>query len=499
MALTDDTLQAIKGALAKSDEVAKASNTINVGSGLVYYDLQAPSKKLYPVYTPLVQRIPRVTGAGGTATNWKVINNIVGSGYDAFGYVPEGQRAGAMTISAASKSASYITIGEEAQVSFEAISAGQNFEDARALATKIALQKLFLKEENMILGGNASVALGTPTAPTVANAGTGGSIGAGTYNVIVVALTLEGYLNSTRTGTLAAPTTKTITGQDGSSFTVNGGSSQKSSAGSTTTSGTTSTISASTPAVSGALAYAWYVGTSGNETLQAFTTINSIKLTSLSSGNQNASAISADNSKNNTYGCDGLLYTAFNNSTSAYINTLATGTAGTGTTLTASGYGGVSEIDTMLQNMWDTSRVSPSVIWVNSQELKNITSKVLGNNGSPLVRFPSDSGNPAAVVANGVVRSYFNPFTPNDGGREIPIMVHPTLTPGTIMAVVEDLPVQYQSNEVPNVAEIKTRRDYYQIDWPLVTRAQQFGVYAEEVLAVYAPFCLGIITNISNG
>ena len=52
---------------------------------------------------------------------------------------------------------------------------------------------------------------------------------------------------------------------------------------------------------------------------------------------------------------------------------------------------------------------------------------------------------------------------------------------------------------VPNVAEVKTRRDYYRTDWPLKTRAYEFGVYAEEVLAVYAPFAMGVIGNIANG
>ena len=52
---------------------------------------------------------------------------------------------------------------------------------------------------------------------------------------------------------------------------------------------------------------------------------------------------------------------------------------------------------------------------------------------------------------------------------------------------------------MPNVAEIKTRRDYYRVDWPLRTRQREVGVYAEEVLAIYAPFALGAITNIANG
>jgi hypothetical protein len=39
----------------------------------------------------------------------------------------------------------------------------------------------------------------------------------------------------------------------------------------------------------------------------------------------------------------------------------------------------------------------------------------------------------------------------------------------------------------------------YQLDWPIVTRERQVGVYAEEVLAVYAPFAMGVISNIANG
>ena len=57
----------------------------------------------------------------------------------------------------------------------------------------------------------------------------------------------------------------------------------------------------------------------------------------------------------------------------------------------------------------------------------------------------------------------------------------------------------YQSNQTPNVAEVLTRRDYYRVDWPLRTRRREYGVYTEEVLAVYAPFGIGILTNIGNG
>ncbi|MGH7075434.1 MAG: hypothetical protein ACREFD_14690 [Stellaceae bacterium] len=182
------------------------------------------------------------------------------------------------------------------------------------------------------------------------------------------------------------------------------------------------------------------------------------------------------------------------------MKTLATGTAGAGSTLTASGRGSIEEIDAMLQTMWDGYRLSPTVLYVNSQELKNITDKVLSAGSAPLLRYEAttDTLDPYAIVAAGAVEFYYNPFAV-DGGVKIPVKVHPDLPPGTLIGWCERLPPVYQSNEVPNVAEMKTRRDYHRVDWPLRTRQREVGVYAEEVLAIYAPFALGAITNIANG
>ena len=178
---------------------------------------------------------------------------------------------------------------------------------------------------------------------------------------------------------------------------------------------------------------------------------------------------------------------------------MATGTAGTGTSLGSTGRGSVTEIDDMFQQMWNLYQVSPTVLYVNVQELKNITAKVLSNASGPLLRYEVGAdGNPYDLAAAGAVSFYFNPFALN-GGLKIPVRIHPRVPPGTIIGFAENLPIQYQSNEVPNVAEVKTRQDYYQIDWPVVTRQRQIGVYAEEVLAIYAPFAIGIITNIANG
>ncbi len=484
---TQDTLGLMKESLAKN---------VTISTGLSAYDLQAPAKNLFPIVTPLRNSLPRVARLNpGDAARWRTITSITGSGFDAMGWVPEGQRSASMSYAANQVVAPYLTLGEEDTVTFEAEAAAQGYEDLNATATLRLLQKTMRKEETALLGGNASVALGTPSAPTLAAAGTGATLPALTYSVIVVALSFEGYRNSSVSGGVAA--TKTITGNDGNTYTLAGGSSMRSaSATKAVTLG--QTLSASVAIVNGAVAYAWYVGAAGSETLQAITTINSATFSSpLTTGQQPASQITADNSRNATLAFDGLLTVGFNPANGAYVQSLATGTAGAGTFLTASGRGSIVEIDDMLLSMWNEYRLSPTVIYVNAQEQKNITAKCLTNASGPLVRYNVDASQsqPYDFTAAGVVRWYYNPMT----GTEIPLNVHPDLPAGTILALCERLPVWYQSNETPNVAEVLTRRDYYRVDWPLRTRRREYGVYAEETLAVYAPFGVGILTNIGNG
>lgn len=490
MAVTADTLALMKASLAKSsDDIAK---TINTATGLVAYDLQAPAKNLYPVNTPIRNRLPRVSGGVGVATNWKSITKMTGSGYDAMGWVAEGQRTGRMSCTTETKSASYATLGEEDMVTFEAINAGRTFEDIRSTASMRVLQKMMLKEENALLFGNKSVALGTTPTPVNSAVANGATLPAATYSVICVALTAEGFRGASVSAT-GVPTSQNVTGADGQTYGLKGGSAMKSAAASQVIALGEELRSAVNP-VRGAVGYAWYVGAAGSEKIEAITTTNSMVISKpLLGTGQAATAVTADNSVN-TLGFDGLMYAALAAGSGAYVKDLATGTG-----LTASGMGTIVEIDEMLRNMWDNWQTSATVIYVNSQELLNITRKVLtGPSASPLLQIMTnpESGT-VNMLAGGIVGFYFNPFTA-DGGRKIPIKIHPTLPPGIILGWAEDLPMQYQSNNVPNVAEVKVRQGYYQLDWPLRTRAQEFGVYSEEVLAVYAPFAMGVIKNIAN-
>jgi hypothetical protein len=484
---TQETLGLMKDSLAKN---------VTISTGLTAYDLQAPAKNLYPTITPLRNSVPRVARLNpGDAAHWRSIFATTGSGFDAMGWVPEGQRSASMSYTATPITLPYVTLGEEDTVTFEAEAAAQGFEDINATATLRILQKTMRKEETALLGGNTSLALGTAAAPTLSASGTGATLPAATYSVIVVGLAFEGYRNSSLTGGVAA--TKTITGNDGNTYTLNGGSSMRSP---NVTQAVTlgQTLFATAPIIIGAVAYAWYVGPAGSETLQAITTINSAAFSApLVSGQQAATVITADNSRNPGLAFDGLLTDGFNPATSSFVQWLPSGPAGTGTFLTPSGRGSIAEIDNMLLQMWNSYRLSPTVIYVNAQEQKNITTKCLTNASGPLVRYNVDASQsaPYEFTASGVVRWYYNPFT----GVEIPMPVHPDLPPGTILAYCERLPAWYQSNETPNVAEVLTRRDYYRVDWPVRTRRREFGVYTEEVLAIYASFGIGILTNIGNG
>jgi hypothetical protein len=486
---TEETLRLTKEALS-DNTLAK---NVTVSTGLSAYDLQAPAKNLFPVVTPLRNSLPRVARLNpGDAARWRTITSLTGSGYDAMGWVPEGQRTASMSYAVAQQMAPYVTIGEEDTVTFEAEAAAQGYEDLNATATLRLLQKTMRKEETALLGGNSSLPLGTPATPTLSASGGGATLPAGTYSVIVVALAFEGYRNSSVTGGVA--TVKTITGNDGNTYTLNGGSSMRS-ANATQAVTLGQTLNATVTVVPGAVAYAWYVGAVGSETLQAITTINSATFSApLASGQQAATAVTADNSRN-SLAFDGLLTVGFNSAIA--VQPLASGTAGTGTFLTPSGRGSIVEIDNMLMQMWNAYRISPTVIYVNAQEQKNITAKCLTNASGPLVRYNVDAGRsqPYEFTASGVVRWYYNPLT----GVEIPLNIHPDLPPGTVLALCERLPVWYQSNETPNVAEVLTRRDYYRVDWPLRTRRREYGVYTEQTLAVYAPFSVGILTNIGNG
>lgn len=474
-----------------SAELAKAwTQSASAITGITAYDLEAPAKKLYPVITPLRNRIPRVSGGMGIQANWRSITGINTTGVSAG--VSGGNRGGAITTTTSNNIAAFAGLGLEDYATFEADYAAKGFDDVKSLAVEGLLRSLMIQEEKIIVGGNASVALGVTGTPSLTGSTTGGALAAQAWSVICVALAFDGYSNGSVSG--GVPVLVTRTNTDASVDTYGGGSGQKSAAAAVTTTGSTSSIAATVALKTGAVAYAWFWGLSGSELLGAITTINSISITAAATGTQNASACASDNSTNSLL-FNGLLSQINTSGSNSYVASLATGTAGTGTPLTTDGAGGVVEIDAALKSFWDNYRLTPTDMYVNSQEAMNITKKVLAAGTSASQRFVFDVKQ--GVIAGGtLVQSYLNKFGMN-GAMEIPIHLHPNVPPGTILFYCDQLP--YPLSNVSSVLRILTRRDYYQIEWPMRSRKYEYGVYADEVLQNYFTPAFGIINNIGNG
>jgi hypothetical protein len=488
---TNETLRLLRESLQKGgpadDVLAKAwTQSGTATSGLTAYDLEAGAKSLFPVITPLRNMIPRVSGKGGIQANWRAITGVNTTRMSPG--VSQGNRGGVITSTTKDFYAAYVGLGLEDTVTFEAQYAGENFEDVRARATQNLLRSVMIAEEGVILGGNGLTDLGTTGNCTLAMNLTGGTIAHPlTVYVNCVALTFEGFHNAGGTSATSIVQTTSRTNADGSSDTVNGGALQKGTAQSVATaSGSTNSVSASVAAIKGAYTTQYFY---------AVTTKNSVLITSVPNTGQTVQSLTANDRSKNSLVHDGLMYLSTASGAGGYFKALATGTPGTGTVLTSGTDGTISEFDEALQWYWDTYRLSPDTIWVSSQEMNYMRKKVLTGSSTAAQRFTFNT-NQAGLVGGSMIRGYLNPFTMSEA-QDVAIKLHPNLVPGTVVMTTKTLP--YPVSGITDINVIRTRKEYYQIEWPQRTRKYEFGVYSDQVLQSYAPFTIGVITNIAAG
>ena len=424
-ATTHEVLQAIRKAQSVSSadprlgglEKSTFQQPTSATSGLNFYDLEPGAKFLVPVLTPLRNETPRVSGKGGVQANWRAITGINTTGIRIG--VSGGNRAGVQAVVTTDYFASYKGIGIETSVDFEAEYAGMGFDDVRAQAGLRGLQATMIGEEALILGGNASMPLGATPTPTLTASSSGGGLASGTVSVICVALSLDGVINASVVNGIQAQITRA--NADGSSDSFGGGAAQKSANATVSVTGPNGLVTATVAAVRGALGYAWFWGATGSEVLGAITTINSIAISAAATGAQTAASLPAADWSTNALVFDGLLSIALKPGSGACVSQQPSGSAGVGTPLTADGAGGIVEIDAALKAMWDTTRLSPDTIWVNSQEALNISKKILAGIVNSAQRFVF---NAAQDAINGglIVRSYLNRFSMG-GGTTLDIRV----------------------------------------------------------------------------
>jgi len=468
-------------------------------TGLMAYDLAPVAGEYYPVLTPLRNRIPRVMGGFNIQANWKVITGINTTNQRAG--VSEGNRGGVIAQTVADYFAAYRTIGLENFVTHEADWASQGFADVKAMAVAQLLQATMIREEMIDIGGNTTFELGVTPTPALAS-GTGGKIpGGASVSVICVALGPQAYLdvaghNNGISGQTFDPAMAQVPGMitrtnaDGTSDTFGGGSAQKSAAASVTTGAANSRITAIVDAVRGAWGYAWFAGTAGNEKLCAVTSTTKAVFDAIPTTGQLASSLPNQDCSTSHLDYDGLFVQAAKANSKAYWKTLPADSP-----LTSDGAGGIEELEEAFAAFYNLYRISPTIMLVSSQECVNITRKIIANSGAPLIRWAMDAERLAqGKIAAGVsIGGYLNKIM----GVEVPIFVHPNLAPGTIFFLTESLPYPLPNTAYP--FQKKLRAEYAQIDWPPKSRKFEYGVYFSGVLQHFAPFSMGVITNIANG
>jgi hypothetical protein len=412
--------------------------------------------------------------------------------------IAEGLRGASIAVTEQDFSAIFRTVGQEADITFEAEDLARGFDDAMAIRTVSLFNSNLMEEERLVLfgnggnitvaGGSAQTALGTPTAPTLTNnGGATGTVAAATYYAWVVALTYNGLRFSSVANGVQTQITRP--NNDGSTTTTNGGSSNVSAQSNSVVLAAPGSLAMSCTAVAGAFGYAWFVGTAkASAYLAGVTPVNTFTLTAPPVGTQAATAITADNSID-SYVFDGLLTQIQQSGSGAYFKSLD------GANLTSSSAAGIMEIDAALLSLYDNYKLGPQVLMVDAGTAQSINRKVIAAGGAPLFRFnvSGDKGGILDVTANSMVGTYLNPFT----GELIKLETHPWFPQGTILGLTLELP--YTTPNVPKPYKLIPRvADWREFEWPLVSRKRVHGQYLTAALIAYTPWAFFLLQNVGQ-
>lgn len=522
---------------AQTAALIKAGMTTSLGYN--FYDLRGPAYLIYPVNTPLrnsLARVGRVNDGYGTAAHWIATRNF-GMSYAG---VLESQRNSLATPDAIPYVATYKEIGVERGASFTSQFAGEGYTDNVADEHLRGMNELWLGEEGLIVGGNSGTAtgnngfqLGTANTPVAVLAGTGAAVvgpganpgtlfpNATNVSARVVELTALANPQNTQYGYGVFPTvvvgltpSYVRTNYDGSTTTINGGMGAISAASNVVSSITANgNVTFTVVPKAGAVAWAWFVDiidaaapSAANAVLSFITTVPGLTTGSSGGGTQlgNAAGLSADHSFNVT-DFDGLLtYSAnagiwtnlFSGTNQGYGTSTAPSKSTAG--LTAVANGRIKEFELILASLWNQFQAPVQTIWCSADAKQSASNAILATAGSVPTAFhfnyERDSQN--NIIGGFTVSAYQSQFAMNSSGATaIPLRIHPMLPPGTFYFDISDNP--YPGSRLPFVRGMLVQRDYYSIEWPIVTRQWTFGTYSHQVLAHNVPWITAVLTGVT--
>jgi hypothetical protein len=479
---------------------------------LNFYHLEPQAKNIYPVFYPLLASIPRANPmfngmkVGGTAINWKAIIGIDGGGYPA---ISEGNRNAYMSIQERDFSSTYKFLGKDTFTSFQAQATGLGFEDNIALAQLSLLNALLNDEERMLLfgnsgtvgvGGNNGYVLGTCGAPTAAEGTATGTLAASTFYVFCVALTPWGASLASSNG-VRIPWDRT--NADASKDSLNGGTSKVSPASGAVTPGTKHSIDASVTAINGAVAYAWYVGTSAaTAKFYGITAYPSVTiLADPTAAGAVGYALYADNAgiqadhSYNVLDFDGLMtwfFSTYGAAQPAYLNDMG------GLGFTSNGDGTIKEFEDCLDYLWTNYKLTIDRIYLGGTLITSVTKAIMSGGSSGAQRIVFESNAAGNVTGGTKVVQYRSKYSNTGAAKVVDIMTHPWMPDGTVYFDLINNPYPAAGNSIPAVRRVMSLEDHFSLHWPYRALKHELGVYCFETLQNYIPFGGGIITGAKN-
>jgi len=470
------------------------SLTSPLSTGLVPYDLVAPSRLIYPVYSPLRNKLPRVQGQG-TSRKVKVLTGVSGShtgGTSVLDWsIPEfpgggglaatnwpNQLPGAGSQTAVDVSVPYKFFGITEALSWLAQFSGQGFEDVSALVNLVLLQEAMLAEEHMIIQG-LSQSVATPGTPTLAarTAATGETGLSGvTTNVYAKITALDFY------GETVASTGGSVAATNGQVVDI--------------------TIAPS----NGAAQYNIYVttGTAAGTYYLAASAVGGKKYTLQGAlptgGTQPPTADSGTGSTNRYDGLFGILHGRTAASTypssgykGGYIN------QSVGSTLTSA------VLFDAFSGLWDNSstantsdsggfRADPRELIVEGLDASNYAANILtqASGGQQSYQLRIDQDEVGSITAGAAVSQIQNPITRS----MVSLVTHPYLQQGNALLLSYQLPMSFSN--VSNAWEISNVQDYISISWPVIDVTFRYSIFLYGSLIGIAPQYSGILNGIQK-
>lgn len=455
------------------------SLTSPLSTGFVPYNLVAPSRLIYPVYSPLRNKLPRTQGQG-TSLQTKVITGVSGTQTGGVAgnvidiAIPElVQGGGSMNNwplnlppsgaqNAVDLLVPYKFLGLSESTTWLAQFSGQGFEDVAALTNLILLQEMMLAEEYQILAAT-STALDTPGAVTgtarSANVGETALSGTITNDTLDIRVTAANWYGETAASTATAVTS--------------------------VTSGT-SVVDVTIDPVPGALWYNIYVtvGTVPGTYHLMESQVGGLTFTLQGAVPTSGTLIpGADTGTFSSLRYEGL------------IPVLAGHSQGSNEVYPAGWQGGyvnqevgdtlnIETINAMLQGVYNGSgayRADPAELIGEGSDIMRLSDDIVQAGANTNYRLFVEQSQTAGLRAGGAVSEFVNPVTRSI----VRIVVHPWMPQGTALGMTYQLP--YSWSNVANAWEMNMVQDYLSIAWPVIDATFRFSMFMYGALAANAP------------